>query len=206
MKTLICILPILVAFIPATGHSQDWSVPVINNSSIGLEYQPLFDQPVFGSGAENLNWLHRDPNLQSLTFRHVVVRGQSGEEGSRSAGAAAATDPSAILTQFQIQNVFTPETYDASGHSNTLILQPVLPFPVAMPGLKEIFPNHIIRPTLPIIAPTADPDGPLGVQGGMGDLTLLDAYVHPVENFGTLILGYNAIVPTATHAQLGLGE
>jgi hypothetical protein len=67
-------------------------------------------------------------------------------------------------------------------------------------------PNHIIRPTLPIIAPTADPDGPLGVQGGLGDLTLLDAYVHPVENFGTLLFGYNAIVPTATHAQLGLSE
>jgi len=82
----------------------------------------------------------------------------------------------------------------------------VLPFPIAMPGLKDIFPNHIIRPTLPIISPTADPDGPLGVQGGLGDLTVLDVGVHPVEGFGTLLLGYTAVLPTATDAQLGLRE
>jgi hypothetical protein len=145
----------------------------------------------------------------SFKFSDYLVRGQGGggaSGGGSGAGAAAATDPSAILTQFQIQNVFTPSTYDASGYSNTLILQPVLPFPVAFPGLKEIFPDHIIRPTLPIIAPTADPDGPLGVQGGLGDLTLLDAYVHQVEGFGTVILGYTAILPTSTDRQLGLGE
>lgn len=40
----------------------------------------------------------------------------------------------------------------------------------------------------------------------MGDLTLLDVFVHPVEGFGTVLLGYNAILPTSTHRQLGLGE
>jgi hypothetical protein len=145
-------------------------------------------------------------------FTSTIIRGQSAEAGgggaasSGGAGAAAATDPSAILTQFQFQNVFTPETYNASGYSNTLILQPVLPFPVAMPGLKEFFPHHIIRPTLPIISPTADPDGPPGVEGGLGDLALIDAFIHPVEGFGDLIFGYTAIFPTATDAQLGLRE
>jgi hypothetical protein len=145
-------------------------------------------------------------------FTSTIIRGQSAEAGgggAASAGGAsvaAATDPSAILTQFQIQNVFTPETYNASGYSNTLILQPVLPFPVAMPGLKEFFPNHIIRPTLPIISPTADPDGPFGVEGGLGDLALIDAFIHPVEGFGDVIFGYTAMLPTATDAQLGLRE
>lgn len=143
------------------------------------------------------------------SLNQPVIRGQSPSGaggGGGGASAAAATDPSAMLTQFQIQNVFTPETYDASGYSNTVILQPVLPFPVAMPGLKDIFPNHIIRPTHPIISPTADPDGPLGVEGGLGDLTLLDAFVHPVEGFGNLLFGYTAIFPTATDEQLGLQE
>lgn len=63
-----------------------------------------------------------------------------------------------------------------------------------------------MRPTLPIISPSADPDGPAGLEGGLGDLTLLDAYVHNVEGFGTLIFGYTAILPTATHSQLGLRE
>ena len=143
-------------------------------------------------------------------FSDYLVRGQSpgGGEGPSGggAGAADATDPSAILTQFQIQNVFTPETYDGSGYSNTLILQPVLPFPIAMPLLKDYFPAHIMRPTLPIIAPTVNPDGPLGVQGGLGDLTLLDVGVHQVEGFGTVLLGYTAILPTSTDRQLGLGE
>lgn len=85
----------------------------------------------------------------SFALSDYLVRGQGGGEGG--AGAAAATDPSAILIQFQIQNVFTPSTYDASGYSNSLILQPVLPFPIAMPGLKHVFPDHIIRPTLPVI-------------------------------------------------------
>jgi hypothetical protein len=145
----------------------------------------------------------------SFKFSDYLVRGQGGggaSGGGSGAGASAATDPSAILTQFQIQNVFTPSTYDASGYANTLILQPVLPFPIAFPGLKEIFPAHIIRPTLPIIAPTADPDGPLGVQGGLGDLTLLDVGVHQVDGFGTVLLGYTAILPTSTDRQLGLGE
>ena len=150
-----------------------------------------------------------EPPRRPIGFHDFVVRGQDGggtSGGGAAAGAAAATDPSAILTQFQFQNVFTPETYDASGYSHTTILQPVLPFPVAAPGIKELFPNHIIRPTLPIIAPTADPDGPLGVQGGLGDLTLLDVFVHPVEGFGTVLLGYTAILPTATNAQLGFQE
>ncbi len=171
---------------------------------------PLDDAPNFrGRDLHELAWLDSQTQSQAISFHDLVVRGQSSggaAGGGSGAGAAAATDPSAILTQLQIQNVFTPETYDATGYSNTLILQPVLPFPVAMPGLKEFFPHHIMRPTLPIIAPTADPDGPLGVQGGLGDLTLLDAGVHSVEGFGTIILGYTAILPTATHPQLGAQE
>jgi hypothetical protein len=68
-------------------------------------------------------------------------------------------------------------------------------------------PYHIIRPTLPVISPTADPDGPLGVEGGLGDLTIIDVVVHPFEKLKTnLGIGYIAVAPTATHPQLGLQE
>jgi hypothetical protein len=135
---------------------------------------------------------------------NLIVRGQ--DSAGAAAGAAAATDPSAILTQLQLQNVFVPESYEASGYKNSFIIQPVLPFPVAVPIIGDFFPNHILRPTLPIISPTADPDGPAGVEGGLGDMTILDAYVHNIEGFGTLIMGYTAILPTASHPQLGLRE
>jgi hypothetical protein len=120
-------------------------------------------------------------------------------------GGVDPTDPTAILTQLQLQNTFGFESYNASGYANTFVVQPVIPFPVAMPGLKEIFPAHIMRPTLPFPAPTADPDGPLGVQGGMGDLTVLDAAIHPTS-WGNIALGYSLIAPTSTHPQLGLQE
>jgi len=120
-------------------------------------------------------------------------------------GGVDPTDPTAILAQIQLQNTFGVESYDASGYANTFVFQPVLPFPVAMPGLKEIFPFHIVRPTLPFPAPTADPDGPLGVEGGMGDLTILDVGIHPTS-FGNIAIGYSLIAPTSTDSQLGLGE
>ncbi len=127
-----------------------------------------------------------------------------GASGGGGAGAAAATDPSVPLAQLQLQNLFGFETYDASGYANTFIVQPVIPLHI---GEDSFFPYHIIRATLPIIAPTADPDGPRGVQGGLGDTTIVDAYIHPCEalktNFG---VGYVATLPTRTHSSLGLGE
>jgi len=133
-----------------------------------------------------------------------IVRGQNdgGSQGN-GAGAAAAVDPSVPLVQMQFQNTFIPSTYGATGYSNQFVLQPVLPVRLN----SEFFPYHIVRPTLPIVAPTADPDGPLGRQGGLGDLTLLDAYTHPIKHLKTNVgIGYVGIVPTATHPQLGLGE
>ena len=124
----------------------------------------------------------------------------SSESG---AGAASAVDPSVPLTQLRLQNVFVPSTYDASGYSNEVRLQPVLPIHLN----SEFFPYHIVRPTLPIFAPTANPDGPQGVQGGLGDLTLLDVYAHPIEHLKANVgVGYVGILPTATHPQLGLRE
>ena len=107
-----------------------------------------------------------------------VVRGQNeGGSSETGAGAASAVDPSVPLTQLRLQNVFVPSTYDASGYSNEVRLQPVLPLHLNL----EFFPYHIVRPTLPIFAPTANPDGPQGVQGGVGDLVLLDVYAHPIK-------------------------
>jgi hypothetical protein len=130
-------------------------------------------------------------------------QGGSGGEGG-GAGAAAATDPSQPLTQLQLQNVFTPESYDASGYANTFIIQPVVPLNI---GKNSFFEYHILRPTIPVVAPTADPDGPRGVHGGFGDTTVVDVAIHPSErlktNFG---LGYVAVLPTRTHPALGRGE
>ena len=135
-----------------------------------------------------------------VCFGEQVVCGQ--DEGG--AGAGDAVDPSVPLTQIQFQNVFVPSTHDASGYSNQFVLQPVIPLNISKDGF---FPYHIIRPTLPIIAPTADPDGAAGTRGGIGDLTVLDVYAHPMECLKTNVgIGYAAVLPTRTHPQLGRGE
>jgi hypothetical protein len=140
-----------------------------------------------------------------MHLSHSADVHKTNKQAHPHSGGVDPTDPTAILTQIQFQNIFAVESYNASGYANTFIVQPVLPFPVAMPGLKEFFPAHIMRPTLPFPAPTADPDGPLGVQGGMGDLTILDVGIHPTS-WGNIALGYSLIAPTSTHPQLGLQE
>jgi hypothetical protein len=195
------LLLLFFVLVPTSLFGEEWfelgsamATPRFESSSFG---QPLVDFDFAPSG-------------------ELVIRGQSpsaegGQSGSGGesgggggAGAAAATDPSQPLAQLQLQNIFTPETYDASGYSNTFIVQPVIPLNI---GKDSYFEYHIIRPTLPIIAPTADPDGPVGTNGGLGDLTVVDVFIHPNEklktNFG---LGYVAIFPTRTHPALGRGE
>jgi hypothetical protein len=158
------------------------------------------------AGAEQPFGILGDP--LTADFADYVVRGQSPSGGGGGAGsgsgAAAATDPTVPLAQMQFQNLFTPESFDSSGYSNTFVLQPVVPLHISEHGF---FPFHILRPTLPIIAPTADPTGPAGVQGGLGDTTVLDVFLHPMKKIKTTIgFGYVAVLPTATHPQLGLGE
>jgi hypothetical protein len=148
---------------------------------------------------------HPNGTGTGMAEHHPAIVHKNNTQSHPHSGGVDPTDPTAILTQLQFQNTFTWESYNASGYANTFVVQPVLPFPVAMPGLKEFFPFHLVRPTLPFPAPTADPDGPLGVQGGMSDLTILDVYLHPTS-WGNYALGYSLIAPTATHPQLGRQE
>ena len=162
-------------------------------SSFAGEQDPL--------AAELFGHLDQQDHTGAIDF---IFRGQdSGGEagGGQGAGAGAAVDPSVPLTQLQLQNLFIPNSYDASGYSNQFIIQPVIPLNISEDGF---IPYHIIRPTLPVIAPTADPDGPAGTQGGLGDLAMIDVFVHPMRELKTSVgAGYIAILPTSTDRQLG---
>ncbi len=197
---------------PASLLAQD-GFPSAGEFSLSRYNLSDLDVSVFDYKQPAINF--EQPVVDFAKSGNLVFRGQSpsgeggqagsgGEGGGGGAGAAAATDPSQPLAQLQLQNVFTPETYDASGYANTFIIQPVIPLNI---GKDSFFEYHIIRPTLPIIAPTADPNGPLGVHGGLGDTTIVDAFFHPNKelktNFG---IGYVAILPTRTHPALGRGE
>ena len=227
MRTCLLFLAISAVVMATTGHGEDLTSMFDNGPAVRSVFTPAdtatsllggswdYERTAFAADGlaaelfargEQPFGLLADPLTSD--FADFVVRGQSpsgsgGEAGGQAAGAAAATDPSVPLTQMQFQNVFVPSTYNASGYSNQFILQPVVPIHLN----SKLFPYHIMRPTLPVIAPTADPDGPAEVQGGLGDLTLLDVYLHPIKRLKTNIgFGYVAVFPTATHPQLGLQE
>jgi len=99
--------------------------------------------------------------------------------GASAAGGAslaeAATDPSAILTQFQ--NFFwTTGNSDDNNISNTYLFQPVLP----------LSKNNVLRPALPVVNTSG--------KTGIGDLFLLDVFLNPVKS-GTWGWGVVGSVP-----------
>ena len=100
----------------------------------------------------------------------------SGASASDGASLAeAATDPSAILTQFQ--NFFwTTGNSDDNNISNTYLLQPVLP----------LTKNNVLRPALPVVNTSG--------KTGIGDLFLLDVFLYPVKT-GTWGWGVAGSVP-----------
>ena len=210
----IFVLFMVVALIPETARSQDWA-RFDRAGAYGRPNNELLPKPMgIGAGMDNVDWwghdpcdwLNAEPTLPTTPFNEVVFRGQSpeGGAGGSGTGAGAATDPTVPLTQLQLQNTFIPESFNSTGYSNLFIVQPVLPFTI---NEHAFFPYHIIRPTIPVIAPTPDPDGPAGVQGGLGDTTILDAFIHPMPELKlSWGVGYAAILPTATHEALGARE
>jgi hypothetical protein len=147
----------------------------------------------------NSAWLPQTPS-RFHDLDGMIIRGQ--DEGE--SGGGDSNDPTAPIMQLRFQNLFGPESFDSSGYSNQFILQPVIPLMINDDGY---FKYRIFRPTIPVIAPSADPDGPRGSQGGLGNTSVIDLLMHPMPEIkSTLGLGSTYIVPTATHSQLGLRE
>ncbi|MGY8767629.1 MAG: hypothetical protein ACKVH8_04220 [Pirellulales bacterium] len=101
--------------------------------------QPLLSQ--------DLNAL---PEIDFVNYYQSQGGGSGGSASSGSgAGAGAATDPSVPLTQLQLQNAFVPSTYEASGYSNKVIVQPVIPFHLN----SEFIPYHIYAANIAYYCP-----------------------------------------------------
>lgn len=160
------------------------------------------------------NNLTRDPlDMRLDTFQHksdpfvlaaataqtqarTAAAGGKGEGDERSL-AAAATNPIANLIQFQLQNVFIPNTWESSGYANQFFIQPVIPIDLH----NQIFPTLITRTTLPIVN-TANPDGPIGATTGSGDIIFLAGAVNN-QPWGMWGVGPTFTFPTASDARTG---
>lgn len=134
-----------------------------------------------------------------------------GNSGGGGASAADATNPTASITQYQVQNTFIPTTYEADGFAHNLSLLMVKPFETGL----DFFPSWITRTTLSI-ATTADPIGNepvgppnggnftsnLGRQSGLADLVFISIFNHPTD-WGSWGIGPGFVAPTATRRELG---
>ena len=124
------------------------------------EGPPVFDPPQ----NDHVNSTPADPTHQSDASATVSAD-----------LAHLATDPSAILTQFQ--NFFwTTGDSDDKSISNTYLLQPVLP----------LSKNNVLRPALPVVNTSG--------KTGFGDLFLLDMFLYNVRS-GTWGCGIAGSVP-----------
>ena len=110
-------------------------------------------------------------------------------KGNAASMAKAATDPSAIMTQWGMFG-WTESSSDNKNIATTGLFQPVLPLSKA----------NLLRPALPIIT-TGGPDGVTGI----GDLFLMDLQLIP-KGKSTWGFGPVATLPTATDKTLGQGK
>ena len=134
-----------------------------------------------------------DAQYDNTKEPHEAPHKAEPPKGGHESLAAAATNPIANLIQFQIQNRYTANSYNADGDSNAFVLQPVIPIALS----SETIPLLVTRTSLPYIN-TPDFDGGIGTQEGFGDITALGVFIPKLETKGVMIgFGYNLVIPTA---------
>lgn len=197
------------AFFPELAPAEFSRQSIVRPISFAASLQDGHEQIISEATAARLVSTSRCPRCQQ-------GRKASGGEGSSSGGsggasASDATNPTASITQYQVQNTFTPSTYGASGYGHTLGLLMVKPFETN----SKFFPAWITRTTLPVLT-SADPNGEspigppndtdfgfnLGRQSGLGDLVFISIFNHPTE-WGSWGIGPGFVAPTATRQEIG---
>jgi len=148
----------------------------------------VFTAPVLAHDAKG-----NDDHYDNSGAPHETPHKAEPPTGGHSSLAGAATNPIANLVQFQMQNSYSPHSYNADGYSNVFALQPVVP--VKLPWEKV--PLIVTRTTLPYIS-TADLDGGVGRKDGFGDLVAQGYFLPKLETKGVSVgVGYNLTIPTA---------
>jgi hypothetical protein len=107
--------------------------------------------------------------------------------------AGAATNPIANLIQLQLQDSYSPSSYNADSYSNVAVVQPVIP--VSLPWEKV--PLLVTRTTLPYIH-TPKLDNGIGRKDGFGDIVTQGYFLPKLKTKGVSAgLGYNFTIPSA---------
>jgi len=205
--SLALLLAAMICALPGIARGQTWSPPSHPSTAFELA---SWGKPLPSRSYYESLWL-ADDESQDNSGQGGDSAGGGGASSGGGASAADATNPTAAIKVFQIQNSFIPNTYDATGYGNVFALQAVMPFKTR----SEFFPTWITRTTLPVIS-TADPDAeipigpgndtdfniPLFSQAGLGDLVFISLFNHKTD-WGSWGIGPGFVAPSATRAELG---
>lgn len=121
---------------------------------------------------------------------------QAQKPGGAGNDASSANDPSAPLTQVQLQNWYHPSYDGISGQGNQFLLRPIVPA-----GSRGFLPSSLARLELTVMS---TPDG----RTGLGDLQFIDFLFPGYHEGGKLKMGIGPVivVPSATNRYAGQGQ
>ena len=140
------------------------------------------------------------PSPLLLTLATLVMPlgawAQAQKSGGAGNDASSANDPSAPLTQVQLQNWYHPSYDGVAGKGNEFLLRPIVPF-----DAKGVLPSSLARLELTVMS---TPDG----RTGLGDLQFIDFLFPGYHEGGKIKVGVGPVIvaPSATNHYAGQGQ
>ena len=124
------------------------------------------------------------------------VPAQAQKSGGAGNDASSANDPSAPLTQIQLQNWYHPSYDGTPGQGNEFLLRPIIPAEA-----KGALPSSLARLELTVMS---TPDG----RTGVGDVQFIDWLFPGYHEGGKLKIGIGPVIvaPSATNRYAGQGQ
>ncbi len=121
---------------------------------------------------------------------------QTQKPSSAGNDASSANDPSAPLTQIQLQNWYHPSYDGTSGQGNEFLLRPIIPAKA-----KGALPSSLARLEITVMS---TPDG----RTGLGDVQFIDWLFPGYHEGGKLKIGIGPVIvaPSATNRYAGQGQ
>jgi hypothetical protein len=135
------------------------------------------------------------------TARASTLAGDASTESEEDQLAKEVDDPTAILAQLKIQDLYTPQNYSTTAQTNTLQLRPVLP----IQAFSFIPFQQLIRPTWRLQTLATGPSGKTITE--YADMELFDLFVsnwpNPKETGFGWALGPTFVFPTGRVPKAG---
>jgi len=130
-----------------------------------------------------------------------VVANSTGAESEEDFLAREVDDPTAILTQLKLQDLYTPKNFQTSAQTNTIQLQPIVPVePFSLFPFKQV-----IRPTFKVN--TLATSGSSSTITDFADMQLLDLFISnwpdPKETGFGWAVGPTLVFPTGRDPKAG---